>query len=94
MCVEVKRIGGEGFHPLSEEWRLAQRRRACGEGDRYAVLVVRRGKRSGVPEAMDLLVDPVALVGAGQLRQDVDGLQTACRAGASGPSTEASDGQT
>ena len=42
-------------------------------GDRYAVLVVRRGKRSAVPAGLDLLVDPVLLYESGRLRREEDG---------------------
>jgi hypothetical protein len=79
MCLEVKSSSGEGFHLSTGEWHLAERLHETGEGDRYAVLVVRRSKRGGLPAGMDLLVDPVGLVESGQLRQDVDGYQIAYR---------------
>jgi hypothetical protein len=43
------------------------------------VLVVRRAKGGGVPAAMDLLSDPVALVETGHLRRDIDGYHIAYR---------------
>jgi hypothetical protein len=49
------------------EWRRA------GAGEPYAVLVVRRRARGGPPEALDLLMDPVHLVGSGQLTKVDDG---------------------
>jgi hypothetical protein len=79
MCLEVKSSSGGGFHLSSGEWRLATSLHDAGEGDRFAVLVVRRSKHGGVPAGMDLLVDPVGLVDSGQLRQDVDGYQIAYR---------------
>jgi hypothetical protein len=75
MCLEVKSSSGGGFHLSSGEWRLAMSLRDAGEGDRFAVLVVRRNKRGGVPAGMDLLVNPVDLVESGQLRRNVDGYQ-------------------
>lgn len=79
VCLEVKSSSGEGFHLSSSEWALAQRLHDDDEGDRYAVLAVRRGKRGGVPSIMDLLVDPVSLFESGQLRRDVDGYKIAYR---------------
>jgi hypothetical protein len=77
--MEVKSSSGEGFHLSRGEWTLADRFHRAGEGDRYSVVVVRRSPRGGVPAAMDLLIDPVGLVAAGLLRQDVDGYQIAYR---------------
>ena len=79
MCLEVKSSGGEGFHLSTAEWRMAKTLHDAGEGDRYAVLVVRRSRRGGLPASMDLLVDPVDLVESGQLRKDADGYQIAYR---------------
>jgi hypothetical protein len=81
ICLEVKSSGSEGFNLSSAEWALAQRLHDADEGDRYGVLVVRRGKRGGLPASLDLLVDPVALVAAGQLRQEVDGYKVVYRSG-------------
>ena len=81
ICLEVKSSGGEGFNLSSAEWATAQRFSDGSEGDRYAVLVVRRSKRGGLPAGMDLLLDPVALVGDGRLRQEVDGYRMAYRHG-------------
>ena len=83
MCLEVKSSSGEGFLLSQSEWTRAAAFHEAGEGDRYAVLVVRRAKRGGVPSGMDLLADPVALVDAGMLRQEVDGYKLAYRAGVS-----------
>jgi hypothetical protein len=80
-CLEVKSSSGEAFHLSSSEWSLAQRLHDAGEGDRYAVLAVRRAKRGGLPASMDLLVDPVLLFESGQLRRDVDGYKIAYRSG-------------
>lgn len=85
VCLEVKSSSGEGFHLSSAEWAWAQRLHDADEGDRYAVLVVRRGKRRGLPSTMDLLVDPVALFESGQLRREVDGFKIAYRSGGRGP---------
>lgn len=79
MCLEVKSSGDGGFHLTSGEWALAKDLHDDDQGDRYAVLVVRRGKDGGVPASLDLLVNPVALVHSGQLRQEVDGYQIAYR---------------
>jgi hypothetical protein len=81
MCLEVKSSAGEGFNLSSAEWALARRFNDESEGNRYAVLVVRRSKRGGVPAGMDLLLNPVALVDGGQLRQEVDGYRMAYRLG-------------
>lgn len=81
MCLEVKSSGGEGFNLSSAEWALARRFNDENEGSSYAVLVVRRSKRGGVPAGMDLLLDPVALVESGRLRQEVDGYRMAYRVG-------------
>jgi hypothetical protein len=78
-CLEVKSSSSEGFHLSTSEWSLAQRLYDAEEGNRYAVLVVRRGKRGGLPTSMDLLVDPVRLVASGDLRRDVDGYKIAYR---------------
>ncbi len=85
VCLEVKSSSGEGFHLSSSEWSLAQRLHDAGEGDRYAVLVVRRSKRGGLPSTMDLLVDPVSLFESGRLRRDVDGFKIAYRSVRRGP---------
>lgn len=73
VCLEVKSSGGKGFHLSRNEWSVAERLHDEGYGDQYAVLVVRRGKDGGVPNAMDLLRDPVSLEKAGLLRCEVDG---------------------
>jgi hypothetical protein len=73
MCLEVKSSSDRGFHLSQGEWFLAQTLHDAGEGDRYAILVVRRSPRGGPPAGMDLLVDPVELVDSGRLRRDVDG---------------------
>ena len=80
VCLEVKSSSGEGFHLANSEWLLARCLHDAGEGNRYAVLVVRRGKRRGLPSTVDLLVDPVGLFESGQLRGDVDGYKIAYRA--------------
>ncbi len=77
MCLEVKSSEGSRFHMSSGEWSVAKDFHDKGCGDQYAVLVVRRGTRAGVPVRMDLLVDPVALVASGHLRATVDGFQVA-----------------
>lgn len=77
VCLEVKSSGGKGFHLSSNEWSVAERLRDNGYGGQYAVLVVRRGKAGGVPEAMDLLRDPVSLEKAGLLHCEVDGYHVA-----------------
>ena len=79
VCLEVKSSGGEGFHLSRNEWSVAERLHTEEAGDQYAVLVVRRSKGGGVPAAMDLLSDPVALVDAGLLRSEVDGYQLVYR---------------
>ncbi len=81
MCLEVKSSSGEGFLLSQSEWSRAAAFHEAGEGDRFAVLVVRRARRGGTPSGMDLLADPVALVDAGMLRQEVDGYKLAYRAG-------------
>jgi hypothetical protein len=68
---------GSGEEPLISP--LAEGLHTEGAGDRYAALVVRRAKAGGVPAAMDLLSDPVALVDAGHLRREADGYQIAYR---------------
>ena len=70
MCLEVKSSGGKVFYLSRHEWSRAEQM-----GESYAVLVVRRSRRGGVPSGMDLLVDPCVLVGEGQLHQEVDGYQ-------------------
>lgn len=87
MCLEVKSSGGEGFLLSHSEWSRAEAFHEAAEGDRYAVLVVRRAKRGGVPSGMDLLADPVALVEADVLRQEVDGYKLAYRAAGSSRAT-------
>ena len=77
--LEVKSSSGEGFHLSSSEWALAQRLHDGDEGNRYAVLAVRRGKGGGLPSTMDLLVNPVGLFESGQLRRDVDGYKIGYR---------------
>ncbi len=79
VCLEVKSSGGEGFHLSRNEWSVAEKLYGEGTGDRYAVLVVRRAKGSGVPAAMDLLSDPVGLEKDGHLRKEADGFQIAYR---------------
>lgn len=75
MCLEVKSSAGSTFHMSAGEWSVAKDFHDAGCGDRYAVLVVRRGQKSGIPVRMDLLVDPVALAASGHLRATVDGFQ-------------------
>lgn len=75
--LEVKSSGGEGFHLSRSEWSLAEELNEESVGDRYAVLVVRRAKGGGTPDAMALLRDPVSLWHAGHLRREVDGYQFA-----------------
>lgn len=79
ICLEVKSSGGEGFHLSRRQWSVAEEFHSNNAGELYAVLVVRRAKAGGVPDAMDLLSDPVALVEAGHLRREVDGYQIAYR---------------
>jgi hypothetical protein len=83
MCLEVKSSSDEGFLLSRAEWARATSFHDAHKGDRYAVLVVRRAKRGGVPSGMDLLADPVALVDAGTLRQEVDGYKLAYRSATS-----------
>ncbi len=66
----------------SNEWQQAQRLHQVDEGDRYAVLVVRRTLVGAVPAEMHLLVDPVGLVREGQLRKDDDGYRIGHRVAA------------
>jgi len=73
VCLEVKSVGGSGFILSASEWARAEWLHNDGEGDRYAVLAVRRGKAAGTPIAMDLLVDPVDLFKTKKLRRDADG---------------------
>ena len=73
--LEVKSSGGESFNLSMGEWRRAEAFHENGNGDRYAVLVVRRSKSGGPPSAMDLMTDPVALLATHQIRLDVDGYQ-------------------
>jgi post-segregation antitoxin (ccd killing protein) len=75
ICLEVKSNTGEGFHLSQGQWSLAEQLHGEGAGDRYAVLAIRRAKGGGVPAAMDLLSDPVALVKAEHLRREADGYQ-------------------
>jgi hypothetical protein len=81
MCIEVKNSSDGSFHLSTGEWNRAEWFNSIGEGDRYAVLVVRRGTSGSTPQAMDLLVDPVALVGARVLAQTADGYKVSYRAG-------------
>jgi len=74
-CLEVKSTGDNGFHLTATEWNRASSLHERGVGDRYSVLAVRRSKTRGVPVSMDLLIDPVALVEAGQLVQEPDGYE-------------------
>lgn len=80
VCLEVKSSGSESFHLSRKEWSIAEKLHFDGVGDWYAVLVVRRARAGGVPAAMDLLSDPVALVNAGHLLREADGYQIAYRA--------------
>ena len=73
MCIEVKGTGGRDFHLSMGEWRLAKQMNVAGDGEAYAVLVVRRPAAGGAPEALDLLTDPVHLVESGQLVRADDG---------------------
>ncbi len=77
VCLEVKSVGGNGFILSASEWARAEWLHNDGEGDRYAVLAVRRGKGAGTPIAMDLLIDPVRLYETNQLRRDADGYKIA-----------------
>lgn len=73
VCIEVKSAGGHEFHFTASEWALAERFHEEARGERYAVLVVHRGKRGGPPTSMDLLIDPVRLVREGKLVRAADG---------------------
>ena len=73
VCLEVKSASAEGFHLTTSEWALAERFHHDRRGQLYAVLVVRRGPRASLPQAMDLLADPVGLHTTGRLHRDVDG---------------------
>lgn len=73
VCLEVKSSSTDGFHLSTSEWALAHQLHDAGKGDRYAVLVVRRGTKAGPPARLDLLVDPVGLHQSGQLSRGVDG---------------------
>ena len=75
MYIEVKSSGDEGFNFSKGEWDLAKKMHNSGEGTKYSVLVVRRCKHGGVPEKMDLLVDPVALKRSMKISFDVDGFK-------------------
>lgn len=78
VCLEVKSSGGRRFHLSSSEWDRARTLHDDGDGDLYAVLIVRRGRRgSRLPVGMDLLVDPVAMADEGLLRSDIDGYRMA-----------------
>ena len=67
-CFEVKSASDSQFHLSASEWALAERLHGSGEGTRYAVMVVRRGKATGLPSRLDLLPDPVGLHRSGMLR--------------------------
>lgn len=73
--LEVKSSSGEGFILSRSEWDRAKSLSVQGQGDRYAVLVVRRAKRGGQLSGMDLLTDPVALVGSGDMALETDTYQ-------------------
>ena len=86
VCLEVKSSGGEAFQLSRGEWSLAKKFREDGRGSQYAILVVRRGKAGGVPNGMELLVDPKRLVDASLLRMDADGFQVTYSAAGPNPS--------
>lgn len=90
MCLEVKSSGGGTFHLSTGEWSRAQTLHDLGLGDRYAVLVVVRSRGGGPPARMDLLPDPVGLVGAGHLARTADGYIVAYEVG---PRCSGADGR-
>ena len=75
VCLEVKSSRGEAFQLSRGEWSEAERFHGGGIGSQYAILVVRRGKSRSVPDRMDLLSDPVELVGAELLMRKPNGYQ-------------------
>ena len=86
ICLEVKSGDGEGFHISSSEWLLAKLFHKRGDGDRYAILVVRRDASGRVPKGMDLLVDPVRLVDVTrELASEADGYVISYRKAISSP---------
>ncbi len=66
--VEVKSSADGSFHLSPNEW-------ACAETfeDQYSVLVVRRAPSGGVPQRLDLLNDPAALVSEDRLDKTPNG---------------------
>lgn len=83
VCLEVKNSSGGAFQFSRGEWSLAEKFHKDGMGSQYAILVVRRRKAGGVPNSMDLLSDPTALVEGNLLKMDADGYQMTYRAGGS-----------
>lgn len=68
MLVEVKSSADGTFHLSPSEWKRAEQFE-----DEYSVLVVRRAASGGVPQRLDLLSDPVALVSENRLDKTPDG---------------------
>ena len=78
LCLEVKSTRDGTFHLSRGEWERATWFQESGEGDRYAVLVVRRST-NGPPNRLDLLADPVQLEASGQLAKIDDGYEISYR---------------
>ena len=68
VLMEVKSSADGTFHLSPNEWERAEQFE-----DRYSVLVVRRAPSGGVPQRLDLLDDPAALVAQGRLARTPDG---------------------
>ena len=85
VCLEVKNSSGGAFQFSRGEWSVAEKFHEDGRGSQYAVLVVRRRKAGGVPNSMDLLSDPTALVKNNLLKMDAVGYQMTYRADGSNP---------
>jgi hypothetical protein len=81
LCLEVKSTSDGTFHLSRGEWERAKWFQARGKGDKYAILVVHRGKVSGPPKRLDLLPDPVRLVETGQLTKRDDAYVLAYQTG-------------
>ena len=75
ICLEVKNSSGGAFQFSRGEWSLAKKFDKDRRGDQYAILVVRRAKAGGVPDRMDLLSNPRALVKSKLLKIAPDGYQ-------------------
>jgi hypothetical protein len=80
LCLEVKSTSDGKFHLSRGEWERAESFKTEGEGERYAILVVHRGRGSDSPKRLDLLPNPVHLVETGQLAKRDDSYELAYQA--------------